>query len=49
VSVGSLVGIGIVTRKAKWPSVAQIVLSWLITLPCGAALAALACWCLGVS
>ncbi len=41
VSVGSLVGIGIVTRKAKWSSIAQVVLSWLITLPCGAALAAL--------
>jgi len=42
VSVGSLLGIGIITRKAHWPSVGQIVLSWLITLPCGAALAALA-------
>jgi PiT family inorganic phosphate transporter len=41
VSVGSLVGIGIVTRKAHWKSVGQIVLCWLITLPCGAALAAL--------
>ena len=41
VSVGSLFGIGIVTRQAKWRSVGQIVLSWLITLPCGAALAAL--------
>ena len=41
VSVGSLIGIGIVTRKAHWPSVGQIVLSWLITLPCAAALAAL--------
>jgi len=42
VSVGSLLGIGIVTRQAKWPSVWQIMLSWLITLPCAAALAALA-------
>ncbi|MCX6979199.1 MAG: inorganic phosphate transporter [Verrucomicrobia bacterium] len=41
VSVGSLVGIGIVTGKGKWPSVAQIALSWLITLPCAAALSAL--------
>jgi PiT family inorganic phosphate transporter len=41
VSVGSLVGIGIVTRKAHWKSVGQIVLCWLITLPCGAALAAI--------
>ena len=46
VSVGSLIGIGIVTRKTKWPGVAQIVLCWLVTLPCGAALAALACWCM---
>jgi PiT family inorganic phosphate transporter len=44
VSVGSLVGIGTVTRKAHWKSVGQIVLCWLVTLPCGAALAALACW-----
>ncbi|MEO6742637.1 MAG: inorganic phosphate transporter [Chthoniobacteraceae bacterium] len=42
VSVGSLLGIGIVTRKVHWKSVGQIVLSWLITLPCAAALAALA-------
>lgn len=42
VSVGSLVGIGLVTRKAHWASVGSIVLSWLVTLPCGAALAALA-------
>ena len=42
VSVGSLVGIGIGTRKAKWPEVGQIVLAWLVTLPCAAALAALA-------
>lgn len=41
VSVGSLLGIGIITRQAKWRSIGQIVLSWLITLPCGAALAAL--------
>ena len=44
VSVGSLVGIGIVTRKAKWPEVGQIVLAWLVTLPCAAALAAIAAW-----
>ncbi len=41
VSVGSLVGIGTVTRKAHWKSVGQIALCWLVTLPCGAALAAL--------
>ncbi len=44
VSVGSLVGIGIVTRKAHWKSVGQIALCWLSTLPCGAVLAALAAW-----
>ena len=38
-SVGSLVGIGIVTRKAHWKAVGGIVLSWIITLPCAAALA----------
>lgn len=44
VSVGSLVGIGLVTGKGHWPKVGQIGLSWLFTLPCGAALAALAVW-----
>ena len=47
VSVGSLVGIGIVTRKAHWKAVGGIVLSWLITLPCAAALAALVALLLG--
>lgn len=42
VSVGSLVGIGIVTRKAHWRAVGQIVLAWIVTLPCAAAIAALA-------
>ena len=41
VSVGSLIGIGAITRKAQWKAVGQIVLSWLITLPCAAALAAI--------
>ena len=40
VSVGALVGIGTVTRQAHWRAVWQIVLSWIVTLPCGAALAA---------
>jgi PiT family inorganic phosphate transporter len=39
VSVGALVGIGTVTRKAHWKAVGQIVLSWVVTLPCGAVLA----------
>ena len=42
VSVGSLLGIGIVTRRAKWHTVAQIALAWFTTLPCAALLAALA-------
>ena len=41
VSVGSLVGIGMVTSKAKWSGIGQVVLSWLITLPCGMAVAAI--------
>jgi len=42
VSVGSLLGIGIATRQAKWKPVLGVLLSWVLTLPCGAALAALA-------
>jgi len=42
VSVGSLVGIGITTGKAHWKAVGGIVLSWIVTLPCAALLAALA-------
>jgi PiT family inorganic phosphate transporter len=42
VSVGSLFGIGLVTRQANMRVVGGIVLSWLVTLPCAAALAALA-------
>ena len=46
VSVGSMLGIGIVTRQAKWKSVGSIILSWLITVPCGAAIAAVFAWIL---
>jgi PiT family inorganic phosphate transporter len=42
VSVGSLLGLGIVTRQAKWKPVLGVLLSWVITLPCAAALSALA-------
>jgi len=42
VSVGSLLGIGITTHQAKWKPVIGVLLSWVITLPCAAALAALA-------
>jgi len=48
VSVGSLLGIGIVTRQAQWRNVGQIALSWIITLPCGAALAALSFLVIGL-
>jgi len=41
VSVGSLLGIGITTRQAKWKPVLGVLLSWVITLPCAALLAAL--------
>jgi len=42
VSVGSLLGIGIATRQAKWKPVLGVLLSWIITLPCAAVLAAIA-------
>lgn len=42
VSVGSLLGIGITTRQAKWKPVIAVLLSWIVTLPCAAAVAALA-------
>lgn len=42
VSVGSLLGMGATTRQAKWRKVGEILLAWVSTVPCGAALAALA-------
>jgi PiT family inorganic phosphate transporter len=42
VSVGSLLGIGIATRQAKWKPVLGVLLAWIITLPCAAVLAAIA-------
>lgn len=47
VSVGSLFGIGLMTGKANLPMVSAILLSWVITLPCAAALAALIYWLAG--
>lgn len=44
VSVGSLLGIGVVTRQAKWTMVGEILLAWVSTVPCGAVLAAAAYW-----
>jgi PiT family inorganic phosphate transporter len=40
VSVGSLLGIGVVTRQARWRKVGEILLAWVTTVPCGAAIAA---------
>ncbi|MEO6742008.1 MAG: inorganic phosphate transporter [Chthoniobacteraceae bacterium] len=42
VSVGALVGVGISTQQAHWKAVGGIALSWLVTLPCAAVIAALA-------
>ena len=42
VSVGSLFGIGLLTGQANVKTVTGIVLSWVITLPCAAAIAGLA-------
>ena len=42
VSVGSLLGIGVITQQTKWKPVFGVLLSWVITLPCSAVLAALA-------
>lgn len=46
VSVGSLLGMGASTRQAKWKKVAEILLAWVSTVPCGAILGALAYWIL---
>jgi len=42
VSVGTLLGLGIVTRQAKWRPVCGVLLSWVVTPPCAAALSGLA-------
>ncbi len=39
VSVGSLLGMGIVTGQTKWKPVLGVLASWVITLPCAALLA----------
>ena len=41
VSVGALVGIGLATRQTHWKPVLGVLTSWVVTLPCAAALAAL--------
>lgn len=42
VSVGSLLGMGAVTKQAKWRTVTPILASWVITLPAAAGIAAAA-------
>lgn len=42
VSVGSLTGMGTAAHRAHWRKVAEILLAWVSTAPCGAVLAALA-------
>jgi PiT family inorganic phosphate transporter len=44
VSVGSLSGIGLVTRQIHWRKVSEILLAWVSTVPCSAILAALTYW-----
>lgn len=38
VSVGALLGMGIVTRQTKWKPVLGVLASWVVTLPCAALL-----------
>jgi PiT family inorganic phosphate transporter len=42
VSVGALLGIGAASRQVYWRKVAEILLAWVSTVPCGALLAGLA-------
>ncbi len=44
VSCGSLMGIGLVNRKARWGTIGSIALAWLVTLPLACAWGALICW-----
>lgn len=41
VSVGSLIGMGAVTGQARWRKAAEVLVAWVSTVPCGAALGAL--------
>ncbi len=49
VSVGSLFGIGLTARTANAPVMRAIMLSWLLTLPCGAVLGGLVYWMIGIA
>ena len=46
VSVGALLGMGATTGQVHWRKVGEILLAWVSTVPCGAALAAVAYWLL---
>ena len=41
VACGSLVGIGLITRQARWSTIGQILLAWVTTVPLAAILGAL--------
>jgi PiT family inorganic phosphate transporter len=47
VSVGAITGVGIVNGTADKSVISSILLSWVLTLPIGAATAAAVCWVLG--
>jgi PiT family inorganic phosphate transporter len=42
VSVGALLGLGVTTSQTKWRKVAEILVAWITTVPCGTLLAAIA-------
>ncbi len=44
VSCGAIFGIGIVSRSARWKTIAKILATWLTTLPLGALLSATIYW-----
>jgi len=44
VSVGALFGIGLTSRQADFRVIRNIMLSWLVTLPCAAIIGALVYW-----
>jgi inorganic phosphate transporter, PiT family len=48
VSIGSLFGIGMVTRQAHWQTIRNILLAWIITLPVAGVLAAISAMLLSV-
>jgi PiT family inorganic phosphate transporter len=46
VSVGTLLGMGTVTRRAKWRNVSNVLAAWVVILPASALFAALIYFCL---